>query len=595
MDTRRSPPETGSALFDCFDGLETLLGGVLTHIARDVELSRARTFAVEVSWFKGEDTLPTVKSHLYGPPDSMCVTVALNPDLSPRKPVHPRRQKQAAAFLSGRNLAMNMSEVFDPLLESFGGFLPNLLGALAILLVGWIVALVLRAGIRKALGLLQLDRRASEGTGRSLELENGVASIAYYVVLLLALLGFFNALQLEIVSGPVQSLMDAILAFLPRLVGAAVLAVVAWIVATVVRGLSRRALAATSIDSRLSAEESPASVSASLSNVFYALVILLFLPAILGSLQLEGLLSPVEGLVATILGVLPNLFAATVIGLVGWFVARIVRDLVTNLLAAAGFDAVGARAGMGADVKASRIVGLLAYVMTLVPALIAALNALKIDAIATPAMNMLDAILAAIPNVFAAVLILVLAWFVARLAADIVTSLLASAGVNQLPARIGMVESEGEGPELSRFAGRLVLFFAMLLASVEAANRLGFDQVSELVSVFTQFGGQVLLGSVIIAVGFAIATFARRGILRVSNGAAAGVANVVRFAVLGLVFAMGLRAMGVADDIVNLAFGLTLGAMAVAFALSFGLGGRAAAGVLADSWVRRMKLPGSGE
>ena len=43
---------------------------------------------------------------------------------------------------------------------------------------------------------------------------------------------------------------------------------------------------------------------------------------------------------------------------------------------------------------------------------------------------------------------------------------------------------------------------------------------------------------------------------------------------MGLVVAMGLRAMGIADSIVNLAFGLTLGSVAVAFALAFGLGGR---------------------
>ena len=46
---------------------------------------------------------------------------------------------------------------------------------------------------------------------------------------------------------------------------------------------------------------------------------------------------------------------------------------------------------------------------------------------------------------------------------------------------------------------------------------------------------------------------------------------------MGLVLAMGLKAMGIADSIVNLAFGLTLGAVAVAFALSFGLGGQEAA------------------
>ena len=51
-------------------------------------------------------------------------------------------------------------------------------------------------------------------------------------------------------------------------------------------------------------------------------------------------------------------------------------------------------------------------------------------------------------------------------------------------------------------------------------------------------------------------------------------ADLVRVVILGLVIAMGLRAMGLANDIVNMAFGLTLGAAAIAFALSFGIGGR---------------------
>jgi hypothetical protein len=54
-------------------------------------------------------------------------------------------------------------------------------------------------------------------------------------------------------------------------------------------------------------------------------------------------------------------------------------------------------------------------------------------------------------------------------------------------------------------------------------------------------------------------------------------ARIAQFAILGLVFAMGLRAMGIANEIVQLAFGLVLGAVAVAVALSFGLGGREAA------------------
>ncbi|MFK8014141.1 MAG: hypothetical protein AB8G17_01705 [Gammaproteobacteria bacterium] len=65
-------------------------------------------------------------------------------------------------------------------------------------------------------------------------------------------------------------------------------------------------------------------------------------------------------------------------------------------------------------------------------------------------------------------------------------------------------------------------------------------------------------------------------------------ANIARFAILGLVLAMGLKAMGLADNIVHMAFAFTFGAIAVAVALSFGLGGRDAASKLASRWVDKM-------
>jgi hypothetical protein len=129
----------------------------------------------------------------------------------------------------------------------------------------------------------------------------------------------------------------------------------------------------------------------------------------------------------------------------------------------------------------------------------------------------------------------------------------------------------------SNLVGKIIVFFAMLFAGGEASNRTGFGQVSELVSTFTEFGGQILLGSVILAIGFWLANLAYEGIVKLSGGnTTAG--GIARIAILGLVTAMGLRAMGLADDIVNLGFGPTLGAVAAAVALSFGLGGREAAG-----------------
>jgi hypothetical protein len=147
---------------------------------------------------------------------------------------------------------------------------------------------------------------------------------------------------------------------------------------------------------------------------------------------------------------------------------------------------------------------------------------------------------------------------------------------------------------LSDLAGRIALFFILLFATVEAAALIGFDGVHELLEQFIAFGADILLGLVIFVFGYWLADLAARAIER-ANPEGRGMARIARVAILGLVLAMGLRAMGVADDIVNLAFGLVLGAVAVAVALAFGLGGREAAGQIAQRWANQYlnrRLPG---
>src|SRR6185436_12415042 len=107
-----------------------------------------------------------------------------------------------------------------------------------------------------------------------------------------------------------------------------------------------------------------------------------------------------------------------------------------------------------------------------------------------------------------------------------------------------------------------------LFATVEAANRLEFSQVRDVVTLFIKFGGNIVLGGTILTIGFWLANLAHHAIRRADTTQSESLAGIARVAILGLVIAMGLRAMGIADDIVNLAFGLTLGAVAVAFALS---------------------------
>jgi hypothetical protein len=333
-------------------------------------------------------------------------------------------------------------------------------------------------------------------------------------------------------------------------------------------------------------------MSESAGHVLYGLVWLLFLPAILGAFQLQGLLTPVQDMVDEILAMLPNIFAAVVLGVVGWFVAKLLRNLVANLLAAAGVDKLGERVGLKGTMPLSNLLGLLVFIFVFVPALIAALNALEIETISGPATEMLAELMAAIPNIFAAALILAVAFFLAEFVGNLVANLLGGVGFDQLPGKLGLAGVSPEGASPSRFVGRVIVFFVLLFATVEAAGVLGFSQVSEIVAMLIEFGGQVLLGIVIIGVGLWIANLAHGAISRLNRPNSAFVAGLARFTILGMVLAMGLRAMGIADDIVNLAFGLTLGALAVAVALSFGLGGREAAGKQMEHWLAKFRGQG---
>lgn len=389
-----------------------------------------------------------------------------------------------------------------------------------------------------------------------------------------------------------EPLLEVFIDYLPRIIGAVVILVIGWIIAKVVSKLVTRGLAATSIDNKVPADEPETKpLSSTLGDVCFWLIMLLILPAIVGVLQMQGLMAPFTDMVQGLLGFVPNIIAALFIGGIGFLIATVLRNLVTSLLTATRVDRLGADRGGG--IKISSLCGTLVFIVVLVPALIAALQALEMEAIAAPAENMLAMFLAAIPNLVAAAIILAIAWFVGRFIADMLSQLLAQIGFDSLPARLGFeqravavpaADGTPAGATPSSVVGNIVLFFVMAFAVVEAANLLGFGGINALFEQLIAFAAQVLFGLIILAVGQWLANLAANAI-RSTSGDNAAMARIARIAILGLVVAMGLNAMGVADTIVNLAFGLTLGAVAVATALAFGLGGRDAAGRLTRHWV----------
>ena len=495
-----------------------------------------------------------------------------------------------------------MEEVLLNFVQLVLNSVPTLVAALAILIIGWLIAVVVSAVVRRAVHRTTLDDRLAgwitgEEEAEAIEVERWIARGVFWLIMIFVLVAFFQVLGLTLITDPLNQLLIQIFQYAPRLVGAGLLLVAAWVLASVLRFFVARVLKAAKLDDRLGTlagvEEERVPLARTLGDAVYWLVFLLFLPAVLGALAVEGLLEPVQGMIGKILDFLPNIFAAGLIVAIGWFVARIVQRIVTNLLAAIGTDRLSEKVELDRVLgkqRLSGVLGLIVYFLVLIPVLIAALNALALEAITEPASNMLNVILTALPGIFASGLLVAIAYVVGRVVSGLITNVLTGIGFDAILARLGLGKEPAEGQRTpSEIVGYLVMVGVMLLASMEVARLLGFALLADLVADFTVFAGQVMLGLIIFGIGLYLANLAA-GVVKASGAAQAGLlALATRISILVLAGAMGLAQMGLATEIINLAFGAVLGAIGVAVALAFGLGGREIAARELEEWLKSVR------
>jgi hypothetical protein len=301
-----------------------------------------------------------------------------------------------------------------------------------------------------------------------------------------------------------------------------------------------------------------------------------------------------------------------------------VRRIITNLLAAAGADQLGSRFGLRATAggqSLSWILGTIVYVLILIPTAIAALQALRIEAISTPAIAMLNQILSALPKIFTAAVILAIAYVIGQFVSELVTNILTSIGFNNIFQWLGVpsprttrttisLSSETAAPggapsptgretklqhsgvptrTPSELVGIIVLVGIMLFATVAAIDVLQIPALTAIVSGIVLISGRILAGLIVFAIGLWLANLAFNLIASSGSRQSRILAQIARIAIIALVVPMALQQMGIATDIVNLAFGLLLGALAVAIALAFGLGARDIAATQVREWLESFK------
>ncbi len=473
----------------------------------------------------------------------------------------------------------------------------NLLGALAILLAGWLLAGLVAGTSRRLLRRTRLDQLMASGPHEAIggfSLERLIATVIFWVILVLALVAALNVLNLATVSEPLNQFLNQIFAFLPKLGAAAVLAAVGWLLASLGRTAVRRSNQLLNFEERFIQEETGGRsllVSETLANLVYWLVLLFFLPLVLNALGLDSQLAPVANLLNDLLAALPRLIKAAAIAAVGWFIARSVSRIVCQLVSSAGGDQLGESFGLRSEngQGLAWLVGTITYVLLLIPTATAALEALAIAAISEPATAMLNRVLGTLPQIFTAVLIVAAAVAIGRFVGQLVTQILQGFGFDRVFTWLG-IETSGEnadstprapGRQPSELVGVVVMVGILLFSLVAATDVLGLPALTRVVTGLLSLSGQVMAGLVVFAIGLYLANLAA-GLLR-SSGSQQGalLAQISRVSILAFSGAMALQQIGVAPGIVNLAFGLLLGAIAVAAALAFGLGGR---DVAAEQW-----------
>ena len=488
-----------------------------------------------------------------------------------------------------------IQEFFD---GTIGTSLLSLFVALLILVVGYILARIIAGITRRLLKKTNLDNRLADALTepeeeRSFNVEDVIAKIVFWVLMLFVLAAFFSRLGLAGIAEPLSGFLDNLTTiYLPRIFAAGVLLIVAWLLATALKFLVRKGADLLKLDDRLSTygaleEGERVSISDSLATAVFWFVFLLFLPSVLTALGIASVAEPIQNVFTEIFGYIPNLLAAGVVALVGWFIARVVRQIVTNLLKAIGTDSFGQRIGLKLERGLSDLLGMILYVIILLVTVIAALEQLNITALSEPTTQLLTTIVDAIPSLIGAAIIIIAAYVVARLVTTLLTDLLRSVGFDSLPDRLGLNWSGTRTP--SQWLGYLVFLIIMIYAVSAAVELLGSDFLVSTLDAFTAFFWKVILAAIIFAIGLYLARLAYETILSTGANHALALARLARVAIVVFAAAFSLREIGVANDIINLAFGITLGAIGIAAALSFGLGTKEIAGREVDQFLTSVR------
>lgn len=381
----------------------------------------------------------------------------------------------------------------------------------------------------------------------------------------------------------INELFNKIYSALPGLLGAALLLVIALLMAFLAKKLTTKGLDKVEFDSKLQKwgmakndEESSIFIE-TIGSLVYFVTILLFTPFIFTGLNLSGVADPVIIMLNKFWDFIPNLLVSVMIIIIGSYLCKFIKKLSRNLFEGIDVDRwyrklIGQQetAEFVTETRLADVLSSIIYVLIYIPIITVALQILGVSTISDPIVSVLNQIVSVIPNVLAAVVLVIIGNFIAKLVADLIESMLKTSGIDKYSQYLNF---KGETSILiSNVSAQIIQAVLMIFFLVEAISVLQLDVLNSIGNSIIAYLPAVVSSVIILAVGIiggnVLATF----LAKVSGSKLFG--EFIRYGVIIFAVFMTLDQLKFAQTIVSTSFTMLLGAFAVAFALAFGLGGR---------------------
>ncbi len=370
-----------------------------------------------------------------------------------------------------------------------------------------------------------------------------------------------------------------ILGGIPNIIMAVLLALLAWVLAAVVRKII------ISLGQKLKLPdyfqkmhvvadaEKGASLLKTLGSLGFFVVFLIMLPPVFDALGMVSLSAPISGMVTTALSFLPNVLGAALLVFIGYLLAKIAKEVISGIAAAFGLDKLVNKFNSDSEGEyaASALLGNIVFALIIIPTVITALQILKLEAVARPAMDMLSNIMLVVPNIIVCIILVLIGVFIAKMVSKIAVGFFANMGVDKL-SKSAHFESIFKTHKPSAILGSIIYVIIVAVFMFQAISVLHLALLTNIANAILAYLPNVIGALLILIVAYFAASYIAKFVQNITNSKL--LATITKALIYVFALFMTLNQLALAPQIVLTAFTFTLGAIALAFVIAFGIGGK---------------------